>query len=83
VSRDGRLPDNVSEADFDRAFPPDCPDECASNHPIYGTDGTLLGQLRGWLFGAYIIDPAPDCDCPSPAEIRAEREEARAEAREG
>ena len=29
MSRDGYLPDNVSEADFDRAFPPNyCPVEC-------------------------------------------------------
>jgi hypothetical protein len=30
MSRDGYLPDNVSEADFDAAFPPDCPDSCDS-----------------------------------------------------
>lgn len=39
MSRDGYLPDNVSEADFDRAFPPDCADECASMQEIYSECG--------------------------------------------
>ena len=39
MSRDGRLPDNVSEADFDRAFPPDCPDDCVSMKEVYSECG--------------------------------------------
>ena len=63
-------------------YPEECPETCASNHPVYGTDGTLWGQLRGWLFGAYIIDPSPECDCPTADEIAEDRAEARADARE-
>lgn len=102
MSRDGLLPDNVSEADFDRAYPTDCPDSCRSMQVVYsecggigqcecrnrGVQRGLFGLLRMWFTagqwwaGDCLIDPSPECDCHSPAEIRADREEARAEARE-
>ena len=79
MSRDGRMPDNVSEADFDRAFPADCHDSCASMRECPDDcagcicDGGECRHCEQHIPG--------DCDCPSPDEIRAERAERRAEER--
>lgn len=81
MSRDGYLPDNVSEKDFDRAFPPDCPDSCASmRYCPPGCGGCACHMIAPC---AHCEDHEPgDCDCPSPEEIRAERAERLAELRE-
>ena len=115
MSRDGYLPDNVSEADYDRAFPSDCPDECASmQEPTEcGECEEIIEECVCWLYELamrrdFSVSPwrwrlaefmrqfhwtlgfrgpsktpaaAAECDCMSPAEIRADREEARAEVR--
>lgn len=95
MSRDGYLPDDVSEARFDAAFPPDCPDECASMREVHSECGSM-GEcrcydgaglnfwtlLRAWWRGPCGLDGPAECDCPSLAEIKAERAERRAEARE-
>lgn len=97
MSRDGYLPDNVSEADFDRAFPGDCPGEC-DNEEVYsecGGHGMCICYDGRWpivawflrlkdriKFGEEVCVPTPkECDCPSADEIAAERAEARAEER--
>jgi len=81
MSADGYLPDNVSEADFDRAFPGDCPDSCASMLSCPQTcEGCSCFQDAPC---SHCVDHLPgDCDCPSPEEIKAERAERRAEERE-
>ena len=91
MSRDGYLPDDVSDARFNAAFPPECPDSCRSMQVVYSDCGgvgrcecfpdTLRGRLAGFLQGACAVDEDPACDCPTPAEVRAERDEARDEAR--
>jgi hypothetical protein len=80
VSRDGRMPDNVSEADFDRAFPPDCPETCASMRSCPATCGGCACHLVPPCTHC-LTHEAGDCDCPSLKEIRADRAEARADAR--
>lgn len=72
-------------------YPEDCPDTCRSKQNVHVECGstrackcfprTLLGRLCMWLVGPCGIEEDPECDCPAPAEIRAEREERRAEAR--
>lgn len=81
MSRDGYLPDDVSEARFNAAFPPDCPDSCRSMQVVYLECGGIGACKCFWRFcaGPCGIDPAPECDCLTPSEIRAERDERRAE----
>lgn len=79
MSRDGRLPDNVSEADFDRAFPPDCPDACASMRSCPPTCGGCSCHIAPPCSHCLEHEPA-DCDCLTKEEIAAERAEARADA---
>lgn len=83
MSRDGYLPDNVSEADFDRAFPPDCPDSCRSMQIIWSQCGGVdmcscyahlphgtrwFWRLRDWLiFGQEICVPLTDNECDCPS----------------
>ena len=72
--------------------PEECPDSCHSMQVVYSECGgigacecfpkTLRGRLALWWQGPCEIDPEPECDCLSPEEIKADRAEARAEARE-
>lgn len=89
MSKDGYLPDDVSESDFDRAFPPDCPDECASMQTIYSECGgvdlcecypnTILGLIRGWWYGPCERDNK-ECDCAERnSDAQAEAAEVRAD----
>ena len=80
MSRDGYLPDDVSEAAFNRAFPPDCPDSCASMRSCLDGCGGCACHLAAPCSHCIGHEPG-DCDCPTKAEIAAERAEARAEAR--
>lgn len=80
MSLDGYLPDNVSDADFDAAYPPDCPVTCASMRECPSDCGGCA---------CHIHPPCPhceyhekgECDCPSESELKAERAEMKAEAR--
>ncbi len=65
--------------------PPECPDTCQSMQVFYAGCGgigechcfppTWRGMLNRWWQGPCEIDPEPTCDCPSAADIRAERAE--------
>ena len=65
---------------------PECPETCASWHPLHSKCGALMDDCQCFLhkylgFSPCEFDAAPECDCPSPKEIKDDREEARAEAR--
>lgn len=59
MSKDGYLPDNVSEKDFDRAFPPDCPDDCASMRSCPMDCGGC---------SCHVNPPCPHCEQHEPGE---------------
>lgn len=52
--------------------------EAELNCECYDT-ATLRGLIQFLWNGPCEIDPEPECTCPSPAEIKAERAERRAE----
>jgi hypothetical protein len=89
----GYLPDNVSEADFDRAFPGDCPREC-SGKTIFSECGSedectcydkysfLIAILKRYLDGDdYCTGSPKDCDCPTKEDIAIEKAEYLADMR--
>lgn len=79
MSKDGRLPDNVSEADFDRAFPPDCPDECASMRSCPVNCGGCSCHISPPCSHCTEHEPG-ECDCAERiAEAKADAAEARAD----
>lgn len=73
------LPDNVSTADFDRAFPPDCPDACASMRSCPDKCGGCSCHLSPPC--SHCTEHIPcECDCPTKEEREADRAEAMADA---
>ena len=79
MSKDGYLPDNVSEADFDKAFPPDCPDACASMRSCPDDCGGCSCHLAPPCGHCEEHEPG-DCDCAErAAEAKADAAEARAD----
>ena len=61
-------------------YPPECPETCASMRRCPDGCGGCAGNVGPNCEHCKFHVP-DDCDCPTPAEIRADREEARAEAR--
>ncbi len=76
------LPDNVSERDFDRAFPPDCPDDCASMRSCPDGCGGCACHLTPPCSHC-MEHEAGECDCAErKAEAKADAAEAARERRE-
>ena len=84
VSRDGRLPDDVSEARFDEAFPPDCLPGCVSMRECLATCGGCACHVLTPC--THCTEHVPgDCDCAErkddakadAAEARSDRERDR------
>ncbi len=90
MSKDGYLPDDVREADFDRAFPSNdhvssCPagedgptlfSECGGVGRCVCFPDNVHGRINLFWHGPCAAVVEPDCICPNEAEERAEAAEA-------